>query len=282
MDILNHTIIKYIIMLLLPLCYQSLFAEELAKNKNTYLAVSRVQLNLAFENYNKGDIAASKNNLEHASDWLNKAVEHSHSETIKVQAQKLAESIDSFRLTLNKSSQKSDITRFWHLSTSLIKRESEHLIHSYNESSTNNEIMKYLLDAKMHFYNAEYDLFISHNTKNVNLELRKSLEYLSQAENLAKSNIKESVNHLITNINELISLSDSNKNAWKQASLIYSLEKAISNLSEAESVASSSTGLRIESIKKTISKLKQHVLKRSLKVKYDLIMADFRRSIVSK
>lgn len=279
MNILNHTVIKYIVILLLPLCYQSLLAEELAKSKNTYLDVSRTQLNLAFENYNKGEIAASKKNLKHASDWLNKAVEHSRSETIKVEAQKLAASIDSFRLTLNKSSKKNDIARFWHQATSLIKRESEHLIHSYSESSTNNEIMRYLLDAKMHFYNAEHDLFLSHDTNDVNLELSKSLEYLSQAEKLAKSKVKQSVNHLITNINELISLSGSNKNAWKQDSLLHSLENAINNLSEAESVASPPTRLRVESIKQTISKLKQDTLKRSLKGKYDSIMVDFRRAI---
>ena len=78
-------------------------------------------------------------------------MEHSRSETIKVEAQKLATSIDNFRLTLNKSSKKNDMARFWHQATSLIKRESEHLIHSYSESSTNNEILRYLLDAKMLF-----------------------------------------------------------------------------------------------------------------------------------
>jgi len=141
--------------------------------------------------------------------------------------------------------------------------------------------MRDLLDAKMHFYNAEHDLFLSHDTNDVNLELRKSLEYLSQAEKLAKSKVKQSVNHLITNINELISLSGSNKNAWKQDSLLHSLENAINNLSEAESVASPPTRLRVESIKQTISKLKQDTLKRSLKGKYDSIMADFRRTINS-
>lgn len=193
MNILRHTVTKYIVILLLPLCYQSVFAEELARSKNTYLNVSRTQLNLAFKNYNKGDISASKNNLKHASDWLNKAVEHSRSETIKVEAQKLATSIDNFRLTLNKSSKKNDMARFWHQATSLIKRESEHLIHSYSESSTNNEILRYLLDAKMHFYTAEHDLFFSHDSNDVNLELKKSLNYLSQAEKLFRSTKKLNV-----------------------------------------------------------------------------------------
>ena len=262
MPILKNTIVKYIVVLLLPLYYQSLLAEELARSKNTYLNVSRTQLNIAFENYNKGDFTASKKNLKHASDWLNKAVEHSRSETIKVEAQKLAASIDNFRLTLNKSSKKNDMARFWHQATSLIKRESEHLIHSYGESSVNNEILRYLLDAKMHFYTAEHDLFFSHDSNDVNLELRKSLEYLSQAEKLSQSNVKPSVNYLITGIDELISLSESNKNAWKQDSLLHSLENVINNLSEAESVASPPTRLRLESIKQTVSKLKQDIFKK--------------------
>lgn len=279
MHILKHTVIKYIVILLLPLCYQSLHADELVRSKNTYLNISRTQLNLAFENYNKGDITASKKNLKHASDWLNKAVEHSRSDTIKVEAQKLAASIDNFRLTLNKSSKKDDMARFWHQVTSLIKRESEHLMHSYGESSTNNEIMRYLLDAKMHFYTAEHDLFFSHGSNDVNLELRKSLEYLYQAEKRAKPKVKQSVNHLITEINDLISLSVPNKNARKQDSLLHSLENAINNLSEAESVASPPTRLRLESLKQTVTKLKQDTLKNSLKGKYDSIMVDFRRAI---
>ncbi len=279
MHILKHTVIKYIVILLLPLCYQSLHADELVRSKNTYLNISRTQLNLAFENYNKGDITASKKNLKHASDWLNKAVEHSRSDTIKVEAQKLAASIDNFRLTLNKSSKKNDMARFWHQVTSLIKRESEHLMHSYGESSTNNEIMRYLLDAKMHFYTAEHDLFFSHGSNDVNLELRKSLEYLSQAEKRAKPKVKQSVNHLITEINDLISLSVPNKNARKQDSLLHSLENAINNLSEAESVAAPPTRLRLESLKQTVTKLKQDTLKNSLKGKYDSIMVDFRRAI---
>lgn len=279
MNILKNRIIKYIVILLLPLCFQSLLAAEAAKTNNTYLNVSRTQLNIAFKNYNKGDITASKKNLKRASDWLNKAVEHSRSDTIKVEAQKLAKSIDSFRLTLNKSSEKNDMARFWHQATSLIKRESENLIHSYDESTTNNEILRYLLDAKMHFYVAEHDLFFSHDPEDVNIELRKSLEYLSQAEALKKTKVKAHVKRLITNINELISLSDSNKNAWKQDTLLHSLDDAINNLSKAESVASPPTRLQLESIKKSVSKLKKDTLKRSLKGKYESIMVDFRRTI---
>jgi len=279
LNISKHTIFKYIFILLLPLCYQSLLADEHADDDNTYLNVARTQLDIAFENYNKGDITASKQNLKNASEWLYKAEKHSRSETVKVEAQKLAASIDSFRLKLNKSSEKNDMARFWHRATSLLKRESEHLIHSYTESSTKNKVLRYLLDAKMHFYNADHDLFISHDSNNANLELRSSQEYLAQAESLAKSKVKKDINHLITRIDELMSLSGLYKNAWKQDTLVSSLEKAINSLSEAESVASPHTRLQLEIIKQTISKLKKETLKRSLKTKYDEILTDFSRAI---
>lgn len=216
MSILKHTVIKFILILLLPLCSQAAFAEEQIQDENTYLKVARTQLDIAFDNYNKGDISASKRSLKNASEWLYKAVMHSRSDTVRDKAQKLATEIDSFRLTLNKSSEKNDMARFWHQVSSLIIRESEHLIHSYTESSTNNTIMRLLLDAKMHFFNADHDIFMSHDTDDVSLELGSSIEYLRQAEALAKPEFKPYVHQLIININELIPLSVSGKNAWKK------------------------------------------------------------------
>ena len=279
MNIFKHTVIKYVFILSLSLCYQTLLADELGKDESTYLKVARSQLNIAFEKYNKGEITASKKNLKHASEWLYKAVQHSRSDIVRIEAQKLAARIDSFRSTLNKSSEKNELARFWHQTTSLIKRESEHLIHSYTESSTSNKILRYLLDAKMHFYTADHDLFTSHDSNIANLELKSSLKYLTQAESLARSKVKPYVNNLITSIKELISLSESDKNAWKPDTLIHSLDKAIINIIKAESVASPPTRLQLELIKQSISKLKKDTLKTSLKVKYESIMLEFNRAI---
>lgn len=281
MGILKSTVIKFFLiqLFLISLSYQSVQAAEQDKYENTYLNVARTQLNIAFENYNKGNIAASKKNLKHASEWLYKAVEHSQSDIVKVEAKKLAVEIDRFRSTLNKSSGKNGMARFWHQVTSLIKRESEHLIYNYTETLTHNRILKYLLDAKMHYSTADHDLFISHNSNDAKLELSKSLEYLVQAESLAKPESKLFVKNLIISIKELISRSELNKSAWKQDALIHSLNNAINNLSEAESVASRSDRLRVELIKKSISKLKKDTLKTSLKTKYESIMVDFSRAI---
>ena len=281
MKISRHTFIKFILILLLPLCYQSSLADELKEKEkeNTYLNVARTQLDIAFENYNKGDIAASKKNLKHASEWLYKAVNHSRSDIVKNEAKKLAEEIDSFSHTLNQSSEIHSLARFWHQTTSLIMRESEHLIHSYTETLTDDKIFRNLLDAKMHFNNADHDLFLSHDSKDATIELNNSLEYLAEAESLAGPELKPYVNKMITGINELISLSDRNESAWKKDTLVHSLDDAIKNLNEAESFASPPTRMRLELIKERISKLKIDTKKTSLKEKYESIMDDFRRAI---
>ena len=279
MDFTKHAAFKYILVLLILFFHQTLLAGEPVNNKNTYLEVARTQLSLAFENHNKGDNAAAKENLKGASEWLYRAEKHSQSEKVKSEAKKLAREVDSFRLTLNKSSEKNDMARFWHQTTSLIKRETEHLIHSYTEQATHNRILKHLLDAKMHFYTAEHDIFYSHDYNDVTLELTKSLEYLALAEPIATPELKLYIKNLIASINELKSLSEQNKDAWKQDDLIHSLENAVKNLNKANSVASPTTRIRIESIKQAILKLKKDELLTSLKVKYDSIMSDFSRTI---
>ena len=157
--------ISLIFILLLSLNMQPVLAEEQPGNDNTYLQVARDQLSIAHDKYNEGDITGSKHSLKKAGDWLNKAVEHSEYEKVRTEAEKLASEIDQFHLTLNHSSGQSDIVRFWHQATSLVIRESEQLIHSYTTSSNDSTTLRHLLDAKMHFYLADHDLFDSHDIR---------------------------------------------------------------------------------------------------------------------
>lgn len=279
MNLLKHVVIKFIFVLLLQLSCHTVLAEEPVNGENTYLKVARTQLDIAFDNYNKGDISASKKNLKNASEWLYKAVKHSRSDTVRDNSQQLAEEIDSFRITLSKSSHKTDMSRFWHQASSLVMRESEHLIHSYTESSADNRILRLLLDAKMHFFNAEHDVFLSSDTNDASLELERSIEYLKQAKVQAKPELEPDINQLIIDINELIPLSVSAKNAWQKNTLIHSLEAALNNLGEAQSVATPPEKMRLETIKKNISMLKNDTQKTSLKVKYESILTDFSRTI---
>jgi hypothetical protein len=260
---------------------QPILAEEQANNDNTYLHVARDQLGLAFEQYNDGDITASKKSLRKAGDWLHKAVTHGKHDAIKIEAEKLAAEIDNFRSTLSQSSEKKDISGFWHKSTSLILRESEQLIHSYINSSNDNTTLKHLLDAKMHFYSAEHDLFVSHDSKDAIQALNDSLEYLAQADAIARPKVEARIKTLIANIKVLISLTESRKNSWKQDVLVDSLDKAINNVTNAESIATPPIKLRLKLIEQNIYQLKLDMQRTNLKARYDSIMVDFARFIKS-
>lgn len=281
MNKVKYCTISVIAIILMSLYMQPILAEEQTNNDNTYLHVARDQLALAFEEYNDGDIAASKQSLRKASDWLNKAVNHSEYDTIKAEAEKLAAEIDSFRLTLSQSSEHNDINRFWHHTTSLILRESEQLIHSYITTSNDNTTLRHLLDAKMHFFLAEHDLFVSHDSKDALQELNDSLEYLAQADAIAKPKVEARINKLIDNIKALISLTESSKNSWKKNMLIDSLDEAISNVANAESIATPPIKLRLKLIEQDIYQLKLDMQRTNLKTRYDSIMVDFTRTIKS-
>lgn len=284
MNNVKHYPIPLIFILLMSLCMQPLLAEEQSNeeqsnNDNTYLHVARNQLSIAFDKYNDGDITASKQSLRRASDWLNKAVTHSKSDKVKIEAQKLASEIDSFRLTLNHSSEQNDIARFWHQATSLIKRETELLIHSYITSLNDNITLRHLLDAKMHFYTADHDLFVSHDLGDAKQELNDSLKYLNQAVAIARPELKTGINNLTNNLKTLISLTESSNEPWKNDTLVDSLEKAINNITNAESSATPPTKLRLKSIEQNIHQLKLDVQKTNIKTRYDLIMADLTQAI---
>jgi hypothetical protein len=280
---LKHKTFQFTLIVLTFLYTQSLYAQtaELTNSENTYLHVARNQLTIAFDEYNKGNIPESRKSLKRASEWLYKAVNHSKSDKVQLESKKLATEIDSFLLTLNKASEQNDLVRFLHQTTSLIKRESEHLFHSYTESSNNNQTLKHLLDAKMHFYRADHDLFVSHNSIDAKLELENTLEYLDEANSIARLDIKPRVKKLIKNIYSLILLTESNQNNWNQNNLVISLDRSVKNLSDAKTIASPTDMLRLNLIIDNINQIKSDIQKNNIKIKYDSIMADFTVAINS-
>ena len=279
MNKVKYSTTIFILTLLMSLYIQPVLAEEKLHSDNTYLRVARNQLSIAFDKYNDGDITAAKNNLNKASNWLHKAVAHSKYDKIKIEAAKLASEIDRFRQTLNHSSEKNDIVRLWHKATSLVIRESEQLVHSYIESSNDNVILKHLLDAKMHFFLAEHELFVSHDWKDAVQELNDTVEYLGKANTIVNIESKTRVNNLIANIKVLISLTESGKDSWKKDKLIDSLDKAIINITNATSISTLPTKLRLQSIEENIEKLKFDIQKTNIRTKYKSIMTDFIRAI---
>ena len=274
MNKLKLSPITLIFISIISLYIQPIHAEEQSNDKNTYLEVARNQLSTAFDKYNDGDISGAKKSLSKASGWLYKAVAHSTYDKVKIEAEKLAAEIDAFRQTLSHSSEQNDMVRFWHQATSLITRESEHIIHSYIKSSNENKLLKQLLDAKMHFFIADHDLFVSHDLKNAIKELNNSLKYLEHADSTARPELETRINNLINNIKALVSRTESNKESWKDDKVIDSLSKAIKNVTDAESSATPSIKLRLKSIEQNIYQLKLDMQKTNIKSKYDSIMAD--------
>ncbi|MFV2060727.1 MAG: hypothetical protein ACC653_08575 [Gammaproteobacteria bacterium] len=267
------------VLVLISLLIQPLQADEQANSDESSLHSARGYLSTAFKKYNDGDISAAKQNLKQASEWLNKAKAHSKSDKVKSEAEKLSSEIDSFRSTLKNSSEQHQnaMVRFWHRVTSLIKRESDHIIHSYTNSQNDNETLKYILNAKMNFYVAEHDLFVSYDSKGVKQELNNSLENLAEAELIAKPEIKTLVQKLIADIKVLVKLTESSKESWKKDKVVHSLDKAISNLTTAQVDATPSTILKLKLLEKDINLLKTDIQKTNLKNRYDSIMADFKR-----
>jgi len=276
----NHPI-PYILILLISLSMQSLRADEKINVENSSLHEARSNLSIAFDKYNDGDIAAAKQNLKQASEWLKKATAHSQSDKVKIEAKKLASEIDNFHSTLKHSSEQQQnlMVRFWHRATSLIKRESEHLIHNYTKSSNDNRTVKYLLDAKMQFYVADHDLFVSHNSNDARQELNNSLDNLVEANAIARPELKTHIQNLIDNTKTLIILTEASKQSWKNNKLIHSLDKAINNLATAEKNATPATILRFKLLEKDIRQLKFDIQKTSIKNRYDSIMTDLNRII---
>jgi len=269
---------KYFLILFIFLGARCLAAGEQG-DENAYMEVARTQLGLALENYSKGDIDASKENLEHASNWLHMSLEHTQSNIVREESKQLAKQIEKYRLELNLASEKHVIARFWHKTTSLIKREAEHLIHSYKEQSVRNRMLKHILDAKMHFITAEHDLFISHNSDEAKIELEKSLAYLAKIDSSELPDIGNIVSRLSVGINQLISLLTQSENTWKQNDMIHALLKAATSLDEAKSVATPAASMKIDAIQNSIADLRKETLQASIKGKYDAIYSEFNNAI---
>lgn len=247
---------------------------------NTYLNVARNELSIAYEKYNEGKISESKKDLKRASDWLYNAVNHSKSEKVKLEAKKLAIKIDQFQVTLSRSSEKNSIEKFLHHASSLILRESEQLYHSYTASANDNKTLKYLLDARMHFYNADHDLFISHDKVSTQEELDESIKNLEEANLVARPELKLQIAKLKDNIRNLLAITEADDEYLNRAELVNALDKAIIQLAEVKSIFSGNHDLdkdytQLEKILENTRQLKIAAQKNNIKNDYDSIMNDF-------
>jgi len=238
-------------------------------------------LGLAFDAYRKGDLEQTGTQLNAAGESLQKARGNSKSEKARDETAKLANEIEDFktRLSQHDAKQENSLARFWQRATSIIKREAEQLIQDYVDLSNSEKMLKHLLDAKMHFFTAEHDLFISHDAEDAARELSYTLEYLNQASEVPVPAMQLRIESLGFDIRSLKESLTSTKQSWVNDSVIQSLDKALIDLSTVDSRAAPAFKLRVESIQADIRSLRANVARENIRNRYESAMATLKTMI---
>ncbi len=256
-------------------------SSTLPGNEENALNEARVKLEEAFTSYRLGDTEVTKQYLDAATKRLKIAAQTSQSEKVTEEAHNLAIEIDAFKEKLSTTSDQdgNSLVRFWHQTTSIIKRETDQLIHSYIELSNSEETLKHLLDAKLHLYNAEHDLFVSHDEEDAVQELDRVSNYLFKAAQNVNQEIKTKVNALSGDIQRLKEKVVLTNDVWKSGSIALALDDAFNNLTEADRIATPKFKLRIEMLKSDILELRNDVKRSDVKNEYDAAMVALKELI---
>lgn len=258
-------------------------SSTVSETENSNLNQARLNLSQAVDSYKNKDMDATRKNLELASEHLTKAAQNSTTDKAKEEAAKLAVAIDKFRENISQVSedQGNGLTRFWHQTTSFIMREADQLTHSYIALATDEKTLKHLLDAKVHLFTAEHDLFVSHDAKDAENELDNTLDYLNEAKKVAKPVTRKRVTDLINDIQMLKEKINTKNKIWRKDSVIQSLNKALANLDEANEKASPATKLRIAALKTDIDDLRKQVGESNIRNDYESAMSTL-QSIINE
>ena len=228
------------------------------------LAIAQQQLKQAHEYYKKGEIDQVEKSLQAASQSLqghqkNKAAAALASE-IKQLQEKISQSSDSHEST---------ISRLWHRSSALVAREIEHATKSWNDSSTANEILKYLIDARMHFSYAEHDLFENHDAEKANEDIKNTLAYLDKANAIANPQMREMITVLKKEIQHLPT---DQTNAEEVQTILQALETAATSVEKANDSVSQEIQTRSKKIVVDIKNLKKDIFILEKHQQYDAVM----------
>ena len=228
------------------------------------LAIAQQQLKQAHEYYKKGEIDQVNKSLQAASQSLqghqeNKAAAALVSE-IKQLQEKISQSSDAHEGT---------ISRLWHRSSALVAREIEHATKSWNDSSTANETLKYLIDARMHFSYTEHDLFANHNAEKANEDIKSTLTYLDKANAIANPQMREMITVLKKEIQHLPT---DQTNAEEVQIILQALETAATSVEKANNSVSQEIQTRSKKIVTDIKNLKKDIFILEKRQQYDAVM----------
>lgn len=154
----------------------------------------KLKLRHASENYSNGHIGSVKDDLEQVKHWLDQADKNADKKMLQ-EINALRLQVDELYNAMQESPEKQQniLARLWHRSVVLFEREMDHILRSWNEVESANLTMKSLIDAKMHFYYAEYDFFEKHDSRAVIEELDKSLYYIDDAYQTASPAVQKQI-----------------------------------------------------------------------------------------
>lgn len=245
-----------------------------APDSNKAIDSARANLKSAIDSYRAGDMDATRDHLETAITSLQQAARESLTEKTREESRKLGIKIDEFKEMLIQESRQDEnsLLRFWHQATSIVKRETDNLIHSYMELSVSERTLKYLLDAKMHLFRAQHDLFVSHDNDDAISELDNVLGYLDEASQVAKPSLQKKITELNK---EILALKDHIKpenESWQENDQILALDQALKSLRKAKSSAAPKISERIESLETEIQILQVDIERNNVKNHYESAM----------
>jgi len=255
--------------------------KPLSKSDNTAIDVARSNLEKAIDSYRKGDMAATRHHLETAVESLEKSARESTTEKTREASRKLSLKIDEFKEMLIQESEQDEnsLLRFWHQATSIVKRETDNLIHRYVELSVSEKTLKYLLDAKMHLFMAQHDLLTSHDDEDAAAELDNVLDYLDEAKQVAKPVIQKQLADLSREIQALKQRIKPGQETWRDNDMILFLDQAVANLNKAETNASAQIKSRLETLETEIQILQVEIQRSNIKNDYEAAMEQLKKII---
>jgi hypothetical protein len=236
---------------------------------NHPLAIAHQQLDQAREDYQKGEIDKVKVSLEGARKGLQDHQKNKEAAELSNEIKQLQEKIKH-----PSDEHENAISRLWHRSSALLVREVEQVTKRWSDSSTANETLKYLIDARMRFSYAEHDLFIKHNSEKARYEIDSTLASLDKANKIASPRVREKITALKQDIQQLPT---NQTNASETKIILQALQVAGISIDQASHSVSSEIQTRSKKIAEDISNLKEDIFLLEKRQQYDSVMKNLQQ-----
>ncbi len=239
-------------------------AKQISVEAGHPLAIAHKQLEQARDHYKKGEIDKVNENLKVASEFLEKFKANNEVVALATEIKQLQQKINS-----PSDNHESTISRLWHRSSALVKREIHKVAKSWEDTSIANDTMKQLIDARLYFSYAEHDIFINHNTSKATEEINNTLTYLDKAYKIATPRVKKEIASIKKEIQQLPT---KHINTQEDKAIIEALDAASTTISKSNHSQNPEIRARSNNIVKEIISLKNDVFLLEKRQQYDSIM----------